>query len=77
MAEAGWIVQDKSAIDFNAGQGIAVCKYQTDVGRPDYGLFVDKRLVGVIEAKPEDWGHKITIVEVTFREVLANLNKVA
>jgi hypothetical protein len=25
--------------------------------------FVDKRAVGVIEAKPEDWGHKITTVE--------------
>ena len=38
-------------------------EYQTDVGRPDYALFVDKHLVGVIEAKPEDWGHKITTVE--------------
>ena len=26
-------------------------------------LFVDKSAVGVIEAKPEDWGHKITTVE--------------
>ena len=63
LAEAGWNVQDKKAIDFNAGLGIAVREYQTDVGPADYVLFVDKQAVGVIEAKPEDWGHKITTVE--------------
>jgi type I restriction enzyme R subunit len=50
-------------LDFNAGQGIAVREYQTDIGPADYALFVDRRAVGVIEAKPKDWGHKITTVE--------------
>ena len=63
LVEAGWIVQDKKAIDFNVGLGIAVREYQTDIGPADYALFVDKKAVGVIEAKPEDWGHKITTVE--------------
>jgi len=63
LGEAGWVVQDKDAIDFNAGQGIAIREYQTDVGPADYALFVDKKAVGVIEAKPKDWGHKITTVE--------------
>ena len=63
LIEAGWVVQDKKAIDFNAGQGIAVREYQTDVGPADYVLFVDKKAVGVIEAKPSEWGHKITTVE--------------
>lgn len=63
LAEAGWCVQDKSKIDFNAGQGVAVREYPTDIGPADYVLFVDRRAVGVIEAKPEDWGHKITVVE--------------
>src|SRR5829696_2970233 len=63
LLEAGWVVQDKKAIDFNAGQGIAVREYQTDVGPADYVLFVGKRAVGVIEAKSEDWGHKITTIE--------------
>jgi type I restriction enzyme R subunit len=40
-----------------------VREYQTDIGPADYALFVDKKAVGVIEAKPEDWGHKITTVE--------------
>jgi type I restriction enzyme, R subunit len=63
LSEAGWHVQDKDQINFNAGQGIAVREYQTDIGPADYVLFVDHHPVGVIEAKPEDWGHKITTVE--------------
>ena len=46
-----------------AGLGVAVREYQTDVGPADYALFVDKKAVGIIEAKPEDWGHRITTVE--------------
>jgi type I restriction enzyme R subunit len=63
LAEAGWHVQDKDALDFNAGHGIAVREYPTDIGPADYVLFVDRCAVGVIEAKPEDWGHKITTAE--------------
>src|SRR5215469_7424069 len=63
LAEAGWIVQHRTAINFNAGPGIAVREYQTDVGPADYVLFLEKRAIGVIEAKPEEWGHKITTVE--------------
>ncbi|MCB1563971.1 MAG: DEAD/DEAH box helicase family protein, partial [Alphaproteobacteria bacterium] len=63
LLEAGWCVQDKKKIDFNAGLGVAVREYDTDVGPADYALFVDKKAVGVIEAKPEDWGHRITTVE--------------
>ena len=63
LAEAGWCVQSKDKINFNAGQGIAVREYQTDIGPADYVLFVDHKAVGVIEAKSEDWGHKITTVE--------------
>ena len=63
LLQAGWPVQDKSKIDFSAGIGIAVREYQTDIGPVDYVLFVDKKPVGVIEAKPENWGQKITTVE--------------
>ncbi len=63
LGEAGWVVQDKDAIDFGAGSGLAVREYPTDIGPTDYVLFVDQRAVGVIEAKPKDWGHKITTVE--------------
>ena len=63
LAEAGWHVQNMKGLDWSAGQGIAVREYATDTGPADYVLFVDKRAVGVIEAKPKDWGHKITTVE--------------
>ena len=63
LSQAGWFVQDKEKIDFSAGSGIAVREYQTDVGPVDYVLFIDKKPVGVVEAKPEEWGHRITTVE--------------
>lgn len=63
LAEAGWQVQDRDSIDFTARQGIAVREYPTDVGPSDYVLFLDRRAVGVIEAKPDEWGHKITTAE--------------
>ncbi len=50
-------------IEFSADPGIAVREYQTDVGPADYVLFVDKKAVGVIEAKKEALGNKITEVE--------------
>jgi len=61
---SGWAVQGKKAINFNAGLGIAVREYQTDVGPADYVLFVDKQAVGVIEAKKAELGQNITTVEL-------------
>ena len=63
LEQAGWKVQNHKKIDFGVGLGIAVREYPTDVGLADYVLFVDKKPVGVIEAKPEDWGQRITTVE--------------
>ena len=61
LTQAGWVVQSK--IDFSAGLGVAVREYQTDTGPADYVLFIDRKPVGVVEAKPEHWGQKITTVE--------------
>lgn len=63
LAKAGWQVQDKNSMDFNAGLGIAVREYTTDVGPADYVLFVERQAVGVIEAKREEEGQNITVVE--------------
>jgi type I restriction enzyme R subunit len=63
LAEAGWHVQNMKDLNWSAGQGVAVREYQTDTGPADYVLFVDRCAVGVIEAKPREWGHKITTVE--------------
>jgi type I restriction enzyme, R subunit len=48
---SGWIVQPKGKINLNAGLGITVTEYQTEAGPADYVLFVDKKPVGIIEAK--------------------------
>ena len=63
LTQAGWVVQDKESIDFSAGLGVAIREYQTDTGPADYVLFIDKKPVGVVEAKPKHWGQKITTVE--------------
>ena len=63
LERAGWKVQSKNKTDFNAGLGIAVREYPTDVGPADYVLFVDKKPTGVVEAKPAKQGHNITTVE--------------
>ena len=61
LRAAGWAVQKK--IDFSAGSGQAVREWQTDVGPADYVLFVDKKAVGVIEAKRESEGQRLTMHE--------------
>ena len=63
LEQAGWRVQSKKKIDFSAGLGITVREYQTDVGPADYVLFIDKKPVGVVEAKPKERGQNITTVE--------------
>ena len=63
LEQAGWKVQSKNEIDFSAGSGIAVREYPTDVGLADYALLIDKKPVGIIEAKPKYYGHKLTKVE--------------
>ncbi len=63
LLRAGWLVQNKNGIDLRVGIGIAVREYETDIGPADYVLFVDREPVGIVEAKPDDWGQKITTVE--------------
>ncbi len=63
LMACGWLVQSKSKINLNAGIGVAVREYSTDVGPADYVLFVDGKPVGIIEAKREEEGHKMTVHE--------------
>ena len=63
LENAGWHVQSKNQIDLSSTKGVAVSEYQTDVGPADYVLFVNKKAVGIIEAKREEEGHKLTVVE--------------
>ena len=78
LRASGWRVQDRNAIDFNAGPGVAVREYPTDSGPADYVLFADRQAVGVVEAKPDTWGAKlITVEEQTERYARAPLKWVS
>ena len=51
LAAAGWVVQDRDATNLGAGRGVAVAEFPLTTGFADYMLFVDRRPIGVVEAK--------------------------
>jgi len=63
LVASGWVIQDKKKVNLSASIGVAIREYLTDVGPADYVLFVDKRPVGLIEAKREEEGVRLTAVE--------------
>lgn len=68
LTACGWSIQDKNRINLHAVIGVAVRGYPTDAGITDYVLFVDGKPVGVIEAKREEEGHRLTVHEVQSEE---------
>lgn len=64
LRAAGWLVQKHGEHNIAAGRGVAVCEFPmlAGYGLADYLLFVDKKVVGLIEAKKE--GITLTGVEV-------------
>jgi type I restriction enzyme R subunit len=50
---AGWSIQDYNQINLSSNTGAAIREFPIRSGYADYALFVDKKLVGLIEAKPE------------------------
>ncbi len=64
LTAAGWAVQEKSQINWHVSPGIAVRHYpMQDGSESDYVLFVDRKPVGIIEAKREEEGQRLTSVE--------------
>jgi type I restriction enzyme R subunit len=53
LVACGWLIQSRTDMNLGAGLGVAVREFQTASGPVDYGLFVGRKLCGVIEAKPE------------------------
>ncbi len=51
LQHCGWAVQDRHDIDFSVALGIAVREFPLISGYADYMLFVNRQMVGVIEAK--------------------------
>ena len=64
LAEAGWVVQDREAMNLAAGRGVAVREFRMASGHgfADYMLFVDGQAAGVLEAKPV--GYTLSSVEL-------------
>lgn len=64
LEPAGWIVQDRAAMNLAAGLGVAVREFPMAAGHgyADYLLFVNGKAVGVLEAKPA--GYALTNVEL-------------
>ncbi|MDE2408471.1 MAG: DEAD/DEAH box helicase family protein [Xanthomonadaceae bacterium] len=63
LEAAGWQVQDAKRADLGAARGVALREYPTDTGPADYLLFVDRQPLGVIEAKRDEEGHKLSAHE--------------
>ena len=63
LRNAGWAIQSAKKVNWNESLGIAIKEYQTDVGPADYVLFVDRKPVGIVEAKKEDVGQNLSTVE--------------
>ena len=53
LTAAGWVIQDREQMNLGESPGVAVREYPMSPGPTDYLLFVERRAVGVIEAKPE------------------------
>lgn len=53
LYDAGWVVQDRRALNLSAGLGVAVREFPLKTGFADYLLFVDRKAIGAVEAKAE------------------------
>lgn len=51
LVASGWVVQNYKAVDFSAGRGIVLREVPLTTGPCDYLLLVDRKPLGVVEAK--------------------------
>ena len=65
LTQAGWAVQDRKDIDLVNHVGVAVREaiLKNAAGRADYLLYLNRKIVGVIEAKPSG----VTLTEVQWQ----------
>ena len=52
LGTAGWRVQSREHLNLGAARAVAVREFPLRTGFADYLLFVDRRPIGVVEAKP-------------------------
>src|SRR2546428_3900034 len=51
LTASGWVIQDYRALNLAAGRGIAVREVPLKTGPCDYLLLIDRKPVGIVEAK--------------------------
>ena len=51
LQAAGWAVQARDDTNLGAARGVAVAEFPLTTGFADHMLFVDRRPIGVVEAK--------------------------
>jgi type I restriction enzyme R subunit len=56
LEACGWAVQDRKRMNIYAALGVAVREFPLGDGEADYLLYADGKVIGVVEAKPEDHG---------------------
>jgi len=61
LTASGWIVQDYKALDLSAGPGIAAREVPLATGPCDYLLLVNRKPVGIVEAKRKEQGKNLSI----------------
>jgi type I restriction enzyme R subunit len=71
LQAAGWTVQSRGAANLGAARGVAVAEFPLATGFADYMLFVDRRPIGVVEAKAV--GKTLSGVEVQTAQYSAGL----
>ena len=71
MSEAGWTLQNHEEINLGASLGVAVRDFPLGMDTADYLLFVDRKAVGVVEAKPA--GHTLGGVDFQSEKYLHGL----
>jgi type I restriction enzyme R subunit len=73
LRAAGWSVQPRDKANLSASRGVAVAEFPLETGFADYLLFVDRRPIGVIEAKPV--GATLSGVETQTAQYSAGLSR--
>lgn len=63
LTQAGWVLQDMRKLNPMTGFGVVAREFPASTGRIDYALFTDGIPVGVVEAKADEKGENITVVE--------------
>ncbi len=51
LTQCGWTIQNYKQLDLSAGRGIAIREVRLKEGHCDYLLLIDRKPVGIIEAK--------------------------